>query len=129
MSSFVPSAITEPFFELQTPDFAWTFICTVLTIYEIFLSGTSEGGGAQGRQGVTQPFFELQTPYFAWNFLCTVQTNYEQKFCQGHQKGGVRGVKEIGFSGALRKFSKKFKYQIFCIFYIFSIFLRFLQYF
>ena len=28
MSSFVPSAITQPFFELQTPDFAWKFIWT-----------------------------------------------------------------------------------------------------
>ena len=26
MSSFVPSAITQPFFELQTPDFAWKFV-------------------------------------------------------------------------------------------------------
>ena len=29
MFSFVPSAITQPFFELQTPDFAWKFICAV----------------------------------------------------------------------------------------------------
>ena len=33
MSSFVPSAITQPFFELQTPDFAWKFVWTVLTNY------------------------------------------------------------------------------------------------
>ena len=37
MSSFVPSAITRPFFELQTPDFAWKFVWTVPTNYEIFL--------------------------------------------------------------------------------------------
>ena len=34
MSSFVPSAITQPFFELQTPDFAWKFVWTVPTNYE-----------------------------------------------------------------------------------------------
>ena len=28
VSSFVPSAITQPFFELQTPDFAWKFVWT-----------------------------------------------------------------------------------------------------
>ena len=33
MSSFVPSAITRPFFELQTPDFAWKFVWTVPTNY------------------------------------------------------------------------------------------------
>ena len=34
VSSFVPSAITQPFFELQTPDFAWKFVWTVPTNYE-----------------------------------------------------------------------------------------------
>ena len=34
VSSFVPSAITRPFFELQTPDFAWKFVWTVPTNYE-----------------------------------------------------------------------------------------------
>ena len=33
MSSFVPSAITQSFFELQTPDFTWKFVWTV-TNYE-----------------------------------------------------------------------------------------------
>ena len=33
MSAFVPSAITQPFFELQSPDFAWKFVWTVLTNY------------------------------------------------------------------------------------------------
>ena len=33
MFSFVPSAITQPFFELQTPDFAWKFVWTVPTNY------------------------------------------------------------------------------------------------
>ena len=30
----VPSAITQPFFELQTPDFAWKFVWTVPTNYK-----------------------------------------------------------------------------------------------
>ena len=34
VSSFVPCAITQPFFELQIPDFAWNFIWTVPTNYE-----------------------------------------------------------------------------------------------
>ena len=34
MSSFVPSAITRPFFELQPPDFAWMFIWTIQTNYQ-----------------------------------------------------------------------------------------------
>ena len=34
VSSFVPSAITQPFFELQPPDFAWKFVWTVPTNYE-----------------------------------------------------------------------------------------------
>ena len=33
VSSFVPSAITQPFFELQPPDFAWKFVWTVPTNY------------------------------------------------------------------------------------------------
>ena len=33
VSSFVPSAITWPFFELQPPDFAWKFVWTVPTNY------------------------------------------------------------------------------------------------
>ena len=52
VSSFVPSAITQPFFELQTPDFAWKFVWTVPTNYEIFFwSGASEGGVFRGVRG------------------------------------------------------------------------------
>ena len=32
--SFVPSAITQPFFELQTPDFAWKFVWIVQINYK-----------------------------------------------------------------------------------------------
>ena len=81
VSSFVPSAITQPFFELQTPDFAWKFVWTVPTNYEIFfLVRGVRRGGVQGRQGVTQPFFELHTPDFAWKFVWTAPTNYENFF-------------------------------------------------
>ena len=34
LSSFVPSAITRPFFELQTPDFAWKFVWIVQINYK-----------------------------------------------------------------------------------------------
>ena len=34
MFSFVPSAITQPFFELQTPDFAWKFVWIVQINYK-----------------------------------------------------------------------------------------------
>ena len=48
MSSFVPSAISRPFFELQTPDFAWKFVWTVLTIDEIFFVEGRQKGGVSG---------------------------------------------------------------------------------
>merc|ERR1712148_90900 len=76
MSSFVPSAITRPFFELQTPDFAWKFVWTVPTNYEKKFVITYIHNYA-----ITQPFFELQTPDFAWKFVWTVPTNYENFFC------------------------------------------------
>ena len=38
MFSFVPSAITQPFFELQTPDFAWKFISKNLDNFFIFIA-------------------------------------------------------------------------------------------
>ena len=34
MSSFVNSAIPQPFFELQTPDFAWKFVWIVQINYK-----------------------------------------------------------------------------------------------
>ena len=95
MFSFVPSAITQPFFELQTPDFAWKFVWTVPTNYEKknLVRGVRRGG-VQGRQGVTQPFFELHTPDFAWKFVWTAQTNYENFFSvRGIKRGGLRGIK------------------------------------
>ena len=34
MSSFVPNAITQPFFELDTQDFAWKLILTLQKNYD-----------------------------------------------------------------------------------------------
>ena len=61
-------SITQPFFEIQTPDLHGSSYGLSQQIMRFFWSGASEGG-SQGRQGVTQPFFDLQTPYFAWNFV------------------------------------------------------------
>ena len=49
MYSFVPSAITHSFFELQTPDFAWNFVWTVRTNNEKFsFRGVKKWGGHSG---------------------------------------------------------------------------------
>ena len=72
--SFVPSAITHPFFELQTPDFAWKFVWTVPTNYEKKFCNYVIT--YIRNYAITQPFFELQTPDFAWKFVWTVLTNY-----------------------------------------------------
>ena len=60
--------ITQPFFEIQTPDFAWIFILTVQ-------SYGKEQKYKNTKVLITQPFFELQTPDFAWKFIWTVQPN------------------------------------------------------
>ena len=51
MFSFVPSAITQPFFELQTPDFAWKFLLTILTNYEKKVRGVRRVGVVRGVKG------------------------------------------------------------------------------
>ena len=44
--------VTQPYFELQTPDFAWKFVWIVLTNYEIFLvRGARRGGVLRGIKG------------------------------------------------------------------------------
>ena len=43
--------VTQPFFELQTPDFAWNFVWTVSTNYEIFLVRGVRRGGLRGVMG------------------------------------------------------------------------------
>ena len=66
MFSFVPSAITQPFFELQTPDFALKFVWTVPTNYEFFfhnLSGQSIRSSMQNLESVAQKMAELLHNY------------------------------------------------------------------
>ena len=62
VSSFVLSAITQPFFELQTPDFAWKFVWIVQINYK---STKSIKKYIRTKVLITQSFFELQTPDFA----------------------------------------------------------------
>ena len=45
---YVNYAITQPFFELQTPDFAWKFIWTVPTNYEKKISQGRQNGASRG---------------------------------------------------------------------------------
>ena len=72
LSSFIPSAITQPFFELQTPDFAWKFVWIVQINYK---STKSTKKYISTKVLITQSFLELQTPDFAWKFICTIQPN------------------------------------------------------
>ena len=51
MTSFVPSAITQQFFELQTPDFSWKFMWTVPTNYEKKIVRGVRRGGLTGVEG------------------------------------------------------------------------------
>ena len=64
-------AITWPFLELQTPNFAWKFVWTVQTNFEKFLKNKN-GYQKNGRQiiklSITHSFLELQTPNFAWKW-------------------------------------------------------------
>merc|ERR1719219_1792733 len=78
VSSFVPSAITQPFFELQTPDFAWKFVWIVQINYKstkVQKVQKSTKKYISTKVLITQSFLELQTPDFAWKFICTVQPN------------------------------------------------------
>ena len=50
--------VTQPFFELQTPDFAWNFVWTVSTNYEIFFG--------QGRQYLCYP----NSCYSHYSYYC-----------------------------------------------------------
>ena len=67
VSSFVPSTITQPFFELQTPDFAWKFVwnaCRDLCKkkFRNFLKNVKFG---------KRPFIELQaTDSRFWMEVC-----------------------------------------------------------
>merc|ERR1712105_486213 len=82
-SSFVPSAITRSFFELQTPDFAWKFVWTVRkntrntrnTINTRKYQKIPKMPEISEISDITRSFFELRTPDFAWKFVWTVRTN------------------------------------------------------
>ena len=69
MSSFVPSAIIQPFFGILAPDFAWKFVLTVQTnkakLANYIITQLVN-------YSITQKFIELQTPDFAWNFVLTI---------------------------------------------------------
>ena len=55
-------AITRPFFELQTPDFAWMFVWTVQTNYgNCFWSGASEAGVSGASRG-NSVIFRMEYP-------------------------------------------------------------------
>ena len=71
-SSFVPSAITRSFFELQTPDFAWKFVWIVQINYKSTKVQKVQKKYISTKVLITQLFFELQTPDFAWKFIWTV---------------------------------------------------------
>ena len=68
----VPSAITQPYFELQTPDFALKFVWIVQINYK---STKSTKKYISTKVLITQSFLDLQTPDFAWKFICNVQPN------------------------------------------------------
>ena len=51
------SAMTPPFFELQTPDFAWQFVWTVPTNYEFFFGQGRQKGGCSGASGGNSAIF------------------------------------------------------------------------
>ena len=83
MSSFVPSAISQSFFELQTPDFAWKFVWTVWTNFDKIFK--KQNGRQIAKLSITRSFLELQSPDFAWKFVWTVRTNFDF-FLNGRQK-------------------------------------------
>ena len=66
-SSFVPSAITRSFFELQTPDFAWKFVWTVPTNYE--------KKNCKKKNKIKKEL-KVWTPYFALVFVFFVESLY-----------------------------------------------------
>merc|ERR1712105_96018 len=96
--SFVPSAITQPFFELQTPDFAWKFVWTVPTNYKstkVQKVQKSTKKYISTKVLITQSFLELQTPDFAWKFICTVQPNEKVQKVQKYKSTKVQKNKKM----------------------------------
>ena len=97
--SFIPNAITHSFFELQTPDFAWSV--HVDRSDKMGIPAKKKLHGIHERKiqwtmelAITQTFFELQTPDFEWKFIWIVSANIKQnanlqikvKKCKKHKK-------------------------------------------
>ena len=76
MFSFVPSAITQPFFELQTPDFAWKFVSIVQINYK---STKSTKKVHKYKSTHNSAIFELKTPDFAWKIIWAFPTHYKKQ--------------------------------------------------
>ena len=66
-------AITQSFFEIQTPDFAWKFILTVPSKWACmqrkFDMESMQKNPWTMELAITQTFFELQTQDFACKFV------------------------------------------------------------
>merc|ERR1712173_524203 len=77
-SSFVPTAITQPFFELQTPDFAWKFVWIVQINYK---STKSTKKVHKYKSTHNSVIFRATDSRFYMKFMCTVQpTEKVQKY-------------------------------------------------
>ena len=119
MFSFVPSAITQPFFELQTPDFAWKFIWTVLTYYKSTKVQKVQKKYISKKVLITLSFLELQTPDFARKFICTVQPNekvqkYKKYKSTKVQKYKSTKVQKLNLKLLNLKFGRRYRSCYFC---------------
>ena len=79
-------AITQPFFELQIPDFVWKFIWTVPTKLatlqrKIGMESMQENSMDHGIS-YNSAIFELDNQHFAWKFVWTIQKNGHPNFEQ-----------------------------------------------
>ena len=129
MSSFVPSAITQPFFELQTPDFAWKFVWIVQINYKstkVQKVQKSTKKYISTKVLITQSFLELQTPDFAWKFICTVQPNEKVQKYKKYKSTKVqkyRKIKKCKKHKTYKKMNLKFGRRTSLLFdYIFNYF-------
>ena len=112
MSSFLPSAITQPFFELQTPDFAWKFVwIDSPNKLQKYKSTKSTKKYISTKVLITQSFLELQTPDFAWKFICTVQPNEKVQKYKSTEVKKYKNTKKYKFSKKMLKHKKHKKYK------------------
>ena len=63
MSSCVPSAITQPFFELKTPDLAWKFLRTAPYLPKTVRFSVILTGGLENFNPHLGGFSKLGIPY------------------------------------------------------------------